>query len=117
MYLQTARYVLKSYLAYLAKKKVPSDSVKYITRFELLTNVRFTGGNDWTVEELRDLLVKSLAHVLGVVVKKIQGKSAGESERKVLDHRVGIRLQQLAQLHAVWFVVNSFIEAIDKSAD
>ena len=42
------------------------------------------------------------------------GKKEGESEKDVVNYQIGIRLQQLAQLHAVFFVINQFIEAINK---
>lgn len=39
MYLQTALYVLKSYLNNLTKGKKLSDSVKYIARFQQLSDI------------------------------------------------------------------------------
>lgn len=33
MYMQTARYILKSYLGFMTKGKKLSDSVKYIEKF------------------------------------------------------------------------------------
>ena len=50
MYLQAARYVLKSYLGYLTKGKPLTDSVKYIARFQDLADVQFAGKKPWTIE-------------------------------------------------------------------
>lgn len=48
MYIQTARYILKNYVGFKTKGKSPSDSVKYIERFNDLSNVKLEGKSPWT---------------------------------------------------------------------
>lgn len=117
MYLQSARYVLKSYLNYVTKGKPLADSVKYIARFQDLSAVSFTGKNTWTVQQLRDLVVRALSYIIGLVGTRIAGKEKGELETDIINYKVGIRLQQLAQLHAVHFMLNEFLSAIDKETN
>ncbi len=74
MYLQTARYVLKNYLGFITKGKPLADSVKYIARIQDLADTQFTGKNPWTLEELRNVLVRSLGHIVGVIGARISNK-------------------------------------------
>jgi len=114
MYLQAARYVLKGYLGHLTKGKSLADSVKYITRIQELSDTQFTGKKPWTVEELRDLLIRALGHVVGLIGARIASKQPGETEMDIINGKVGIRLQQLAQLHGVHFMAHEFIVAINE---
>ena len=43
---------------------------------------------------------------------KIARKKAEESEKDVINYQAGIRLQQLAQLHGVLFILDQFTSAI-----
>jgi hypothetical protein len=106
MYLQTARYVLKGYLGYITKGKPLTESISYIARLQDLSETKFVGKNPWSVEELRDLLVKAVGHIVGIIGARIGSKRPGETETDIINHRVGIRLQQLAQLHGLHFMVN-----------
>jgi len=49
MYLQTARYVLKSYLGYVTKGKKLTESVSYIQKFEELAEKTFEGREAWSL--------------------------------------------------------------------
>ena len=49
MYLQTALYVLKRYSDYFRKGKKLKESVKYIGRFEELSDVEFAGSKPWSL--------------------------------------------------------------------
>lgn len=119
MYLQTARYVLKNYLGHVTKGKPLTDSVKYIARIAELAETQFAGKTSWTLQELRDVLIKAIGHVVGIIGARISAKEEGETEMDIINYKVGIRLQQLAQLHGVHFMVHEFIEAIgrEQSAD
>ena len=74
MYLQTALYVLKSYLNHITKGKQLADSVKYIERFQELSESQFAGNKPWTVEELRDVLLKSLSHLVQFIGGRMASK-------------------------------------------
>lgn len=114
MYLQTAMYVLKSYIGFITKGKSLTDSVKYIARIQELSDVRFAGKNPWTVEEFRDLLVRAIGYVISKIAGRIASKEQGQKEKDVVNYKVGIKLQQLAQLHGVYFMVNQFVENINR---
>jgi len=79
MYLQTAKYILKGYVGFITKGKSLAESVNYIGRFGELEEKRFVGKEAWTLEELRDLLVKTLKHLLTVIAGRIANKKEGES--------------------------------------
>lgn len=49
MYIQTARYILKSYIGLLTKGKTPTDSVKYLEKFNDVKEIQFFGKKPWTV--------------------------------------------------------------------
>ena len=51
---------------------------------------------------------------MGVIGARISNKEKGETEMDIINYKVGIRLQQLAQLHGVHFMVHEFIEAISR---
>lgn len=61
-----------------------------------------------------DLLVKAINHVLGIIGAKITNREARETEMDIINYKVGIRLQQLAQLHGVHFMVHEFAQAISR---
>ena len=75
MYLQSARYALKSYLGYVTKGKKLTDSVKYISRFEEVADLQLSGKKSWTIEELRDVLVKTLRNLIQEIGGVIAGKA------------------------------------------
>ena len=77
MHLQAARYVLKSYLGNLTKGKPLTDSVSYISRFNDLADTQFAGKQPWTLEQLRDVLVKALHHVINLIGARIANKQPG----------------------------------------
>jgi hypothetical protein len=106
MYLQSARYVLKSYLGHMTKGKPLADSVSYISRFQELSEKQFAGNQPWSVEELRDVIVRGIGYVASQIGTRIANKQPGETEKDIINYQVGIRLQQLAQLHGVHFVVH-----------
>lgn len=114
MYIQTARYILKSYVGLLTKNKPLTDSVSYLSSFPTLDDVKFYGKSAWTVEDLRTVLLKSIQYVLGVITSRLSNKQPGETEMDIINYKVGLRLQQLAQLHGVYYTVNAFIEAINR---
>ena len=45
MYLQTAMYVIKSYLGWITKGKPLNDSVKYLSCFDEIRQMKFEGIN------------------------------------------------------------------------
>lgn len=77
MYLQSARYVLKSYLGHVTKGKPLSDSVSYIARFQELSDKQFAGNSPWTIEELRDVLIRAIGHIAGLIGARIANKQPG----------------------------------------
>lgn len=112
MYLQAARYVLKSYGGHLLKGKPLSDSVQYLAKFPEFAETRFFGEKAWTLDELKVLLMKSVNHIVSLVSGRITNKEKGETEADIINTKVGMRLQQLAQLHGVFYIVDSFTSAI-----
>jgi hypothetical protein len=114
MYLQTARYVLKSYLGYITKGKKLTESVSYIQRFEELADKNFEGKDFWTLEDFRDLFVKILNYLMSLIGGRIAGKKPGETEMDIIGTKIGLRFQQLAQLHGIHYVLNEFIESIKR---
>jgi len=74
MYLQSARYVLKSYLGHVTKGKPLSDSVSYISRFQELSEKQFAGSQPWALDELRDVLIRGIGHVAGQIGERIANK-------------------------------------------
>lgn len=74
MYLQTARYVLKNYLGHITKGRSLTESVKYITRIPELAEVQFAGKTSWSLQELKDVLIKSIGHVVGIIGARISAK-------------------------------------------
>lgn len=52
------------------------------------------------------MLAKSVGHLLTVVGGRIAKKQKDETEADIINFKVGIRLQQLAQLHGIHFVVD-----------
>ena len=79
MHLQAARYVLKNYLGYVTKGKTLTDSVRYIARIQELNETQFAGKTSWTLEEIRDVLVKAIGYVVGVIGARISNKEEGET--------------------------------------
>lgn len=63
------------------------------------------------------MLVVTLKHLLAVIGTRIANKQPGESEADIINFKVGIRLQQLAQLHGIYFIINAFINAISKAQE
>lgn len=76
MYLQSAKYVLKSYIN-LLKGKPLSDSVLYLAKFSQEANTRFDGDKPWTVHETRTLLIKSIDYLLTVITQRLANKQPG----------------------------------------
>ena len=105
---------MKSYLGHITKGKPLTYSVEYIARLQDLSEVEFAGKKPWTIEDLRDVLAKTLGHVIGIIGGRISDKQPGETEMDIINFKMGIRMQQLAQLHGVHFVVNEFIENINR---
>lgn len=77
MYIQTARYILKSYLGHLTKGKPLTDSVKYIEKFPSLSEVKLFGKKPWDLEELKVVLLKGIQHVLSVITTRLSNKQPG----------------------------------------
>lgn len=78
LYLQTARYLLKSYKHSLTKKKPLGDSVKYVNSYDFLMSKKCeVQANDplrWTLEDIRILLAQSVCHLISVATGKIMAK-------------------------------------------
>ena len=62
-------------------------------------------------------MVKAIAHIMGLIGARIANKEPGETEMDIINYKMGIRLQQLAQLHGVHFMVHEFMEAISREKD
>jgi hypothetical protein len=116
MYLQAARYVLKSYLGHLTKGNSLTPSVAYLARLSILADTHFAGSSPWTLTELRDVTERALGHLIGLAGDRIGQRRPGESEKDVINYAMGIRLQQLAQLHGVHLVLEQFLAAIDRES-
>lgn len=63
---------------------------------------------------MRDVIAKAVGYIVTIIGNRISNKEAGETEMDIINHKVGIRLQQLAQLHGIHFMVDEFIQAIAK---
>lgn len=72
MYLQTARYIIKSFLGHL-KGKPLTDSVKYLATLNKDT-APLAGKTEWTLNELSEALLGGIRHVLKVSLTRIQQK-------------------------------------------
>jgi hypothetical protein len=103
---------MKNYLALLKGKPV-AESLKYVSELGGVGDLQLSGKQEWTLKELRLTLLRGLQFVLGVVMSRLQSKSKEESTIDVMNHKLGNRLQQLAQLHAVIFTANAFVADID----
>ena len=112
MYIQAARYVLKSYAGYKLKGKKLTDSVGYIAELEKLEGVVVSGERPWEMGDMRVVLLRAIEYVIREVTGRIAGKKEGETEIELLNYQLGGRLQQLAQLHGSFYTLNAFIEAI-----
>ena len=77
MYLQAALYALKSYGGFMTKGKPLPDSLKYIEKFQDLSDVQFSGNKPWTMEEMRDTIIKTLSYLLQEIGTRIANKSEG----------------------------------------
>jgi hypothetical protein len=51
-------------------------------------------------------------HLLSLISARLANKEKGETEADIINQKVGMRLQQLAQLHGVYYIVESFDSAI-----
>jgi hypothetical protein len=67
----------------------------------ILAQVSFTEKQPWSIGELSNVLVKAISHVIKQVTTKLGKKGPKETERQIIDEKIGLRLQQLAQLHGV----------------
>jgi hypothetical protein len=76
LYVQTARYILKSYLGHLQGKPL-TDSVKYIARLQDLSDVSFTGNSSWTLNELKDMLAKAINHLISQIATQLTNRKQG----------------------------------------
>lgn len=114
MYLQSAQYVLKSYIGYLTKGTPLTDSVKFIERIQDVSELQFAGKQAWSVEEMRDVFVKTLAYLIGVISGRMANKEPGEKDVDIINYQVGIRLQQLAQMYGVHYMVDELVSAISR---
>ena len=76
--------------------------------------MQFAGKKPWTVEELRDVLVKTLGYIMQEIGGKIAMKQPGETEKDIINYKVGIKLQHLAQLHGIYFSTHEWVELIKK---
>ena len=116
MYLQSAMYVLKGYLGHITQGKPLNESIRYIARFSDLQQTLFVGKNPWTLQEIRDLLVKTLNYLVSLIGGRIASKAENQTQADIVNHVMGIRMQQLAQLHGLHFTIDQFILAIDQAS-
>jgi hypothetical protein len=113
MHLQSARYVLKSYKAHLLKGKPLSDSVQYLAKFAEVADLQLSGPKPWTLSDFDNVFLKSIQYVITVISSRMANKQPGETDADIINYKVGLRLQQLAQLHGVYYVFDTFRKAID----
>jgi len=78
MYLQAARYILKSYGGHMLKGKPLTDCVSYIAKFGEVAEINFAGKQPWTLPDLRNLLLKSINYIIGVITARLGDKLPGE---------------------------------------
>lgn len=118
LYLQVARYLMKSYKGFMVKKQELGLSVKYIESFEYLTNKKCqVENNEWTLEDIRVLIAQAVCYTLSQCVEKVVGKDEGMSEKQVFNEIAGINLKDLAILHAGYYTFDSFKKAVTKEKD
>ena len=79
MYLQTARYILKSYLGYMTKGKPLTESLQYLSRLQELNDKQFSGKESWTLMDLRDAVARAVGHIVTVIGNRISNKEKGET--------------------------------------
>lgn len=121
MYLQVARYVMKSFKASVIKKKRDLlNTVKYLNSIDYYRASKCTvpeGRPDlWTIEEVRLLLGKSVCHLIDYVYER-QLLNEGGSKQVTNDKIVGIRLIELAIAHCVYNTYACFEETVVKLPD
>ena len=51
-------------------------------------------------------MVKSLSLIIQEIGQRMSSKLPGETDRDIVNFVEGIKLQKLAQLHSVYFVIN-----------
>jgi acyl-CoA oxidase len=57
--------------------------------------------------------VKALSHVIKQATMRLAKKGPKETERQIIDEKLGVRLLQLAQLHGVYTMVNQLSKVIE----
>jgi hypothetical protein len=61
-------------------------------------------------------LVKTLNYLVGLIGSRIASKGENETQADIVNHKMGIRMQQLAQIHGLHFTFDQFILAIEKAS-
>lgn len=116
LYLQVARYLMKSYKGFMVKKQTLDKSVKYIESFEYLMGKKceVADVNQWNLEDIRILIGQSVCYLLSVAAEKIIAKEEGVSEKDVINKMAGLNLRDIGYMHAGYYTFDSFKQAIAK---
>ena len=117
MYLQTARYILKGYRGFVTKGKKLPYSLQYMAKLQELQEKKWSGNDGWSIEELRDVVARGIGHIVQQIGQRMIAKQPGETEASIINYEVGIKLQQMAQLHGVHFIIQEFNLALQKEKE
>lgn len=81
--------------------------MKYIESLETLmeTKIKTQTAEDWTLSDIKTLLAQS---ALSLIQSSTERLMSDESQKKAWDFKAGIRLQQAAHSHAVYWTFVAF---------
>lgn len=114
MYLQVARFLLKCYKNHVMKQQSLGETVKYLESYDYFLSKKCTvdDPSKWSTDDLRVVLAQGVCYVMSVVNEKFLTKEEGVSDEELWNMHGGVRLQELAIMHSVYFTYNCFHEAI-----
>lgn len=114
LYLQVARYLLKCYKNHMIKQRSLGDSVKYLESYDYLLSKKCQIDDPlkWSEDDLRVLMAQGVCYLMSVVNEKFLTKEEGVSDEELWNKHGGVRLQELAIMHSVYYTYNCFREVI-----
>lgn len=110
MYLQVARFLLKCYKNHVMKQQSLGETVKYLESYDYFLSKKCTvdDPSKWSTDDLRVVLAQGVCYVMSVVNEKFLTKEEGVSDEELWNMHGGVRLQELAIMHSVYFTYNCF---------
>ena len=58
------------------------------------------------MNEFKDVFVKTLKNLITEIGSRMSEKNPGESESTIINYKMGIKFQKLAQLHGVHYCIH-----------